>query len=132
MNFLKNDLHGPCKDAFDFLGFALDRFQQMAQRDGASLAVLATDTLRDNPKSEDANDQGFHLLARKLTEARGIPFIDLYDYVVRQGGRIEDGRFALDRHWNSQGHQWAAEALLEYLERNQAVCDTYFADTGTP
>lgn len=132
MHFLKNDLHGPCKDAFDFLGFALDRFQQMAQRDGASLVVLATDTLRDYPRSEEAADKGYHILARKLTEARGIPFIDLYDYIVRQGGRTDDGRFALDRHWNIQGHQWAAEALLEYLERNQSVCDTYSADAGTP
>ena len=132
IHFRKNDLHGPCKDAFDFLGFALDRFQQMAQRDNASLVVLATDTLQVNPESEETDDQGYHILARKLTEARGIPFIDLYDYVVRQGRRIEDGRFALDRHWNLQGHQWAAEALLEYLERNQAVCDTYSADAGTP
>ena len=132
IHFLKNDLHGPCKDAFDFLGFALDRFQQMARRDGASLVVLATDTLRDYPRSEDEAYQGYHILARKLTEARGIPFIDLYDYVVRQGGRVEDGRFALDRHWNIQGHQWAAEALLEYLERNQWVCDTDSTSAGTP
>ena len=132
MHFLKNDLHGPCNDAVDFLGFSLDRFQQMARRDGANLVVLATDTLRDYPRSEEAAYQGYHILARKLTEARGIPFIDLYDYVVRQGGRVENGRFALDRHWNIQGHQWAAEALLEYLERNQAVCDTYSADADTP
>ena len=132
MHFLKNDLHGPCKDAFEFLGFSLDKFQQMARRDDTNLVVLATDTLRVNPESEETDDQGFHILTRKLTEARGIPFIDLYDYVARQGGRVEDGRFALDRHWNNQGHQWAAEALLEYLERNQAVCDTYSADASTP
>ena len=132
VHFLKDDLHGPCKDAFEFLGFSLDKFQQMARRDDASLVVLATDTLRVNPESKETNDHGFHLLTRKLTEARGIPFIDLYDYVARQGGQVEDGRFALDRHWNNQGHQWAAEALLEYLERNQAVCDTYSADASTP
>ena len=132
LHFLKNDLESPCRDAFDFLGFALESFQQMAQRDGASLVVLATDSLWTYPKSKEATDQGYHILVRKLTEARGIPLIDLYDYVLRQGRRIEDGRFALDGHWNVQGHQWVAEALLEYLERNQSVCDTASTGAGTP
>ena len=132
MHFLKNDLDSPCNDAFDFLGFALDSFQQMAQRDGASLVALATDSLWAYPKPREATEQGYHSLVRKLMEARGIPLIDLYDYVLRQGRRIEDGRFALDGHWNVQGHQWVAEALLEYLERNQSVCDTASAGAGTP
>ena len=26
-----------------------------------------------------------------------------------------------DRHWNATGHQWAAEAVLEWLKENQQV-----------
>ena len=26
--------------------------------------------------------------------------------------------------WNAAGHQWAAEALLEYLKQNQEICTT--------
>ena len=129
-HFFKNDRYGPCKDAFDFLGFALDSFQSMAQQDGASLVVLATDTLWAYPPFR-APDQRYHILVPELTEARGIPVVDHYDYIVRQGGRIEDGTFALDRHWTAQGHQWAAEALLEYLERNPSICDTDSAVAGT-
>ena len=28
-----------------------------------------------------------------------------------------------DAHWSPQGHQWAAEALLEWLRGNQGACD---------
>ena len=67
-------------------------------------------------------------LLREMADIRGIPVIDLYDYLLRQGGRIESRlsamRFAHDRHWNETGHRWAAEAVLEYLKENQGICDT--------
>ena len=131
-HLFSDNLHGPCKDVLDFLGFALDSFQKMAQQDGASLVILATDTLWTYPKFRKEPDQRYHILVRQLAEARGIPIVDHYDYIIRQGGRSEDGTFPLDRHWNAQGHQWAAEALLEYLERNQSICDTDSAVAGTP
>ena len=131
-HLFSDNLYGPCKDIFDFLGFALDSFQTMAQQDGASLVILATDTLWTYPKFRKAPEQRYHILVRQLAEARGIPVVDHYDYIIRQGGRSEDGTLPLDRHWNAQGHQWAAEALLEYLERNQSICDTGSAVAGTP
>ena len=57
-----------------------------------------------------------------MTEARSIPVIDQYDYILRQGAKFEDAHWASNGHWNAAGHQWAAEALFEYLKRNQAVC----------
>ena len=65
-------------------------------------------------------------LFERMTEMaaeRGIPVISQSDYVARQGGNIEDAKFAQDDHWSAQGHQWAAEALLEWLRENPQVCD---------
>lgn len=123
-------------EAFEFTEFGLDQFKKRADRDGFSLAILATESLSTPLKvgSISAPMRGggggrmpIDLL-REMADIRGIPVIDLYDYLLRQGGRIESRlsamRFAHDRHWNETGHRWAAEAVLEYLKENQGICDT--------
>lgn len=35
-----------------------------------------------------------------LAEAGGIPVIDQYDYILRQGGKIEEAHWVHDWHWN--------------------------------
>ena len=99
-----------------FTAFALDQFVELTDRDGASLVILATHTMgtRGLPFFDRMN---------AMAEARGIPVIDQYDYIRRQGGDPErDPRWTYDFHWNEQGHQWAAEALLEYVKENPEVC----------
>ena len=59
-----------------------------------------------------------------LTEPRDIPVVDHYEYIVRQGGSPVDATWPLDMHWNPAGHQWAAEALLEWLAAHQEACAT--------
>ena len=58
-----------------------------------------------------------------MAEARDVPVVDQRDWIVRQGGDVADARWAHDAHWSPTGHRWAAEALLEYLKRNQDVCE---------
>ena len=113
--FNHKDLPPFFKAALDFTAFGLDQFKQRADRDGASLVILSTYTMgtRGNP----AYDR-LHALAT----ARGIPVIDQSAYIRRQGAEIKDARWPHDAHWTAAGHQWAAEALLEYLKRNPAVC----------
>ena len=119
------------REALDFMAFGLDQFQERADRDEASLAILATESIsigtkhvREKPARAPIN------LLREMADARGIPVIDLYDYAIRQGGRgqIKDTllemRFAHDYHWNEIGHRRAAEAVLEYLRANPSICDT--------
>ena len=53
-----------------------------------------------------------------MAAERGIPVIDQGDFIDRQGGDLRDARWAHDCHWNPTGHQWAAQALLEYLKQN--------------
>ncbi len=104
------------KEARAFTAFALDRFQERTQRDGVSLVILATHRM---------GQAGGRLTSymNAMAEARDIPIINQYDYIVGQGNAVEDAHWAHDAHWNPTGHQWAAEALLEYLKQNQAVCE---------
>ena len=53
----------------------------------------------------------------EMAAERRIPVIDQGDFIYRQGADLRDARWAHDPHWNPTGHQWAAEALLEYLKR---------------
>ena len=73
-----------------------------------------------------ASNRGDSLYDRMyaLATARGIPVIDQSDYIRRQGAEIKDAHWPRDFHWNAAGHQWAAEAVLEYLKQNPAVCRT--------
>ena len=104
------------KDALAFTAFALDRFRERTQRDGTSLVLLATHRM-----GQAGGRLTSHMNA--MAEARDIPIINQYDYIVGRGTAVEDAHWAHDAHWTPTGHQWAAEALLEYLTRNQSVCE---------
>ena len=113
--FLKEDLPLVFDEALDFTAFGLDQFKDRADRDGVSLVILAS-----HPMKVFGN--ALFDLMNEMAEARGIPVIDQYDYIRRQGADPEDAHWPHDGHWNAAGHQWAAEALLEYLKQNPEVC----------
>ena len=103
----------------DFTAFALDQWRERTQRAGSRLVVLSTHATRLSWPSAPA--EVFERLA-PMVEALGIPLVDQYDYIVRRGGDPRDASWRQDRHWNPQGHQWAAEAMLERLERHPGAC----------
>ena len=113
--FKEEDLPPIFEEALEFTAFALDQFKALAEEDGVQLVILSTmsmGTLGDLPFDR------MHAMARE----RGIPVIDQAAYIRRQGEDVEDARWGHDGHWNLAGHQWAAEALLEYLKANQHIC----------
>lgn len=113
------------RESIEFTSFALDQFKQRADRDGVKLVILATQRLSSFAKSYwEPIDPGMTPinLLKDMVEAKGIPIIDLGDYVTRRGGKIEELHFEHDEHWNETGHRWVAEAILEYLERNLGGC----------
>ena len=65
-----------------------------------------------------------------LAAARGIPVIDQYAYMVREGLKRRDLRWRIDRHWSAAGNRVAAGAVLEWLASNRHVCDR--AAAGEP
>ena len=120
------DMPAIYEDALDFTAFALDQFRERADRDGAALVILSTHYVGTR------GDLGFDRLTA-LAESRGIPVIDYNDYVLRQGAEPRrDARWKHDAHWNTAGHRWAAEALLEYLKANQEICTMRKSPTSPP
>ena len=103
------------KEAFAYTAFALEQFVERAERDNVSLVILSE--YRMGSSGHPAFDR-----LNAMAEERGIAVINLHDYLVRQGQSLEDVYWDHDGHWNSTGHQRAAEALLEYLRQHPEVC----------
>ena len=103
-------------EAFEFTAWALAEFKSRADRDGAALAILATHWMGG------AHSRHSELLHR-MADPLGIPVIDQHDWIVRSGGRIEDASWPHDVHWTPRGHQWAAEAILDWLRQHPGVCE---------
>ena len=104
------------EEAVEFTAFALDQFKARAGRDGGSLVILSTHEM------ETRGSSMFDWLSA-MADARGIPIINQYDYILRQGTEVADAHWAHDGHWNPIGHRWAAEALLEYLKQHPEICE---------
>ena len=105
------------EEELEYTAFGVEQFKQRADRDGATLLIITATAdmgMRGDPQFDRLS---------AIAEARGIPVISDYDYIVRQGHNAEDGILGFDRHWNPTGHQWVAEAVLEWLKANQDVCD---------
>ena len=100
---------------FDLTAFALDEWQKRTE--GRQLVILSSHQMRRRHAG-----QPFEFLTQ-MAEDRGIPVVDQFDYILRQGGRLKDAHWHGDYHWSHQGHRWAAEALLEHLQANPEACD---------
>ena len=112
--FAAERLPPPYAAELEYTAFALDQFRRRADRDGASLVILATHHLRPGEPLFDR--------LRAIADELRIPVVSLYDHIVRRGGRVRDAHWRHDHHWTPAGHQWAAEAILEHLRRRPDVC----------
>ena len=115
--FTENILPPIYENALEYTAFGIDQFKRRADRDRVRLAILST-----TADMGTRGDPQFDRLSA-IAEARGIPVISDYDYIVRQGHDEWIGRWRANIHWNAVGHQWVAEAILEWLKENQEVCD---------
>ena len=105
------------EEALEYTAFGIDQFKRRAVRDGVNLAMLSVSVHMGT-----RGDPQFDRLSA-IAETRGIPVISDYEYIARQGYNPWDGKLRNAPHWNATGHQWAAEAVLEWLKENQDVCD---------
>ena len=105
------------EEALEYTAFGIDQFKRRADRDGSELVILSA-----SDKMGTRGDPQFDRLSA-IAESRGIPVISQYDYIVNYGYDYKDAGWSFNSHWNMTGHQWAAEAVLEWLKENQEVCD---------
>lgn len=105
------------EEAWDATAFAFDEFAARAERDGVALVVLVTHQTRV------IGGEAMDAALRSLAEPRGIPVLDHHQAIVRRGFDPREARWPHDDHWNANGHRWAAEVLLEYLEEHPEVCE---------
>ena len=104
-------------EAVEETGFALDQFVARTDRDGAELVILTTSW------TGVVGGERVVEMIRSLAAVRGIPVVDQFEYLLRQGLEPERAHFRFDKHWNRTGHRWAAEAMLEHLRsRPPASC----------
>ena len=94
--------------------FAVDQWLARTDSAGAYLVALEAHTV--------FSDWRVRTALRRLAAPRNIPVIAQLDHILSQGGEASDAFFSADGHWTPQGHQWAAEALLEWLAANSWVC----------
>ena len=115
--FMEESLPLVLEEALEYTAFGIDQFKRRATRDSVNLAMLSASVHMGT-----RGDPQFDRLSA-IAETRGIPVISDYEYIARQGYNPWDGKLRNAPHWNATGHQWAAEAVLEWLKANQEVCD---------
>ena len=100
--------------------FALDQWKMRVESGShpPRLVVLATHSMHKNPRNQAALE-----VLKELAAERDIPVIDHVRHILNRGGDPRDVPFPNDNHWTPQGHQWAAEALLEWMASNHSVCN---------
>ena len=103
-------------EALEFTALAIAEFKARADRDGAALAVLSVHHLGDGHTRPS-------VLLRGWADELGIPVINQHEWIANAGGRVGDASFPNDGHWTLQGHQWAAEAILDWLRRHPETCE---------
>ena len=108
-------------DGLELTGFALDQWTERTRQAGSELVVMSSHSM----------SRPLRFALSKLAADRRIPLVDQVDYIRRQGGSLADAHFPNDEHWSPLGHQWAAEALVEWLAENRWVCDGQPVDPGT-
>lgn len=116
-------------EALNLTRFALNEFQKRVKQDAGNLIVLTTSQLSLPRVSRHPNAEQDSLFSRRvflrleaIARSIGIPVIDQYAYIVQNGGDLLAAQFRHDSHWTPQGHVWAADAVLKYLEQNPQIC----------
>ena len=129
--FYDEELTELFSDAVNLTGFALSEFQRRVKQDGGHLVILTTSQM-SLPRVPRPGEKHDPLISRRqfmrleaIARTIGIPVIDQYTYIVQNGGDLLAAQFKHDAHWTPQGHVWASETVLRYLEQNPKICQPH-------
>ena len=127
--FYDDELPELFSDAVNLTGFALSEFQRRVEQDGGHLVILTTSHMslprisrRRGGKEDPSISRRQFLRLEAVARSIGIPVIDQYSYILQNGGSLLAAQFKHDAHWTPQGHAWASEPVLKYLEQNPQIC----------
>ena len=126
--FFAENMPAVFEEAVSLAGFALDEFLDRKEEDGFELVALLTHTLyrKFNSGTELYGRRMIKTGAQRrwlrLLDERGIDAVDQVEFILANGGAVQDAQFSRDGHWSPQGHKWAAEALLSYFEKKEKLC----------
>lgn len=112
---------------------ALRKWKEEAKNMGAQLVLLATHTLYTqflppNPSAARRRSWDAQLPIRRLraiAQVEGIPLIEQGDFILRDGGSLQDASFRFDGHWSPYGHEMAAKAITQWLESHPDACSMH-------
>lgn len=68
----------------------------------------------------EVDDGGLIGKLKGITTKFQIPLLDLYPEFEKRGG-VEKTKWKKDSHWNEKGHEWAADALSQYILKNKII-----------
>ena len=97
------------REAWDKTRFALEQFKRRAEHDGVALMILTSYDLGQK------GDPMFDILNR-IAVSLDIPVVSHQRYILEYGYNQSDAHFPHDAHWSPAGHQWAADAIWEYIK----------------
>ena len=115
--FLEDELPPVFQEAIFLTGYAFDQYSAWGEQDDFELLILTASNV-----TTIGGDGRMFKLIDELAGERGIPVIDQYAFMQQKGISDSDITWKFDSHWNSLGHQVAAEALWEYFEKHPEVC----------
>jgi hypothetical protein len=127
--FYDEELTELFSDALNLTEFALSEFQRRVKQDGGHLVILTTSQMslprvprRPGGREDPLISRRQFLRLEAIAQTIGIPVIDQYTYIMEKGGNLLAAQFRHDAHWTPQGHVWASEAVLRYIEKNPQIC----------
>jgi hypothetical protein len=99
------------QEGVDATSFALDQWLERSKEDGFKIVVLLAHNVDGLYKDRIVN----------LLNDKSIPYCDMNEFIKQNDIDLNRANFQYDGHWNSQGHQWAAELLASFLLNNGIV-----------
>jgi hypothetical protein len=107
------------EDALTFTEFAFMEFKRRVEADGGKLVILSASHVR---RPHQKNGDLYFERVRTIADTLGIPVLDQHAWLLQHNEPISSVAFRHDNHWNTRGHEVAAEMILEYVASHSSVC----------
>ncbi|MEO0410019.1 MAG: hypothetical protein AAF289_21965, partial [Cyanobacteria bacterium P01_A01_bin.135] len=95
---------------------SLERIQQMAEAQGATLTLVLIPAIDDFLRQEEGQRLKIQPIFRRFANQQGIQLIDLLEEMPKVDPDYRSYYHTCDRHWSPYGNAVAAEAIAQQLQ----------------